>query len=62
MPPLPSVRIVDQLRERIRNLHCSLRTEDAYVYRTPTLMRFHDLRHLAEMGKAEIRPEGVSIN
>ena len=56
MPPLQSVRILDQLRERIWYLHCSLRTEEAYVYRTLTLIRFHDLRQPAEMGKAEIRP------
>ena len=62
MPLLQSVRILDQLRERIQHLHCSLRMEEAYVYRTPTLVRFHDLRQPAEMGKAEVRPEGVSIN
>ena len=58
LPLLQSVRILDQLRERIRYLHCSLRMEEAYVYRTPTFVRFHDLRQPAEMGKAEIRPEG----
>ena len=62
MPLLQSVRILDQLRERIRYLHCSLGMEEAYVYRTPTFVRFHDLRQPAEMGKAEVRPEGVSIN
>lgn len=31
-PPLKSVRLLDQLRERIRLLHYSLRTEEAYVY------------------------------
>ena len=62
VPLLQSVRTLDQLRERIRYLRCSLRMEDAYVYRTPTLVRFHDLRQPAEMGKAEVCPEGVSIN
>ena len=62
MPPLRSVRIVGQLRERIRRLRCSLRMEEAYLYRTRTFVRFHDLRQPAEMGKAEVRPEGVSIN
>ena len=33
MPPLQSARILDQLRERIGCLYCSLRTEEAYVYR-----------------------------
>ena len=54
MPPLQSARILDQLRERIRYLHYSLRTEEAYVYWAKAFIRFHDLRHPAEMGKAEI--------
>ena len=54
MPPLRSARILDQLRERIRYLHYSLRTEEAYVYRARAFIRFHDFRHPAEMGKAEI--------
>ena len=54
MPPLRSARILDQLRERIRYLHRSLRTEEAHVYRARALIRVHDFRHLAEMGKAEI--------
>ena len=32
LPPLKSVRLLDQVRERIRLLHYSLRTEEAYVY------------------------------
>ncbi len=32
LPPLKSVRLLDQLRERIRLLRYSLRTEEAYVY------------------------------
>jgi hypothetical protein len=31
LPPLKSVRLLDQVRERIRLLHYSLRTEEAYV-------------------------------
>ena len=54
MPPLKATRILDQLRERIRYLHYSLRTEEAYVYWARAFIRFHDLRHPAEMGKAEI--------
>ena len=53
-PPLRSARILDQLRERIRYLHYSLRTEEAYVYRARAFIRVHDFRQLAEMGKAEI--------
>ena len=54
MPPLQSVRILDQMRERIRYLHYSLRTEEAYVYWARAFIRFHDLRHPREMGKVEI--------
>ena len=54
MPPLQAPRIVDQLRERIRYLHYSLRTEEAYVYWVKGYIRFHQLRHPADMGKAEI--------
>ena len=50
MPPLQSVRILDQLRERIRYLHYSLRTEEEYVYWARAFIRFHDLRHPADMG------------
>ena len=54
LPPLRSARILDQLRERIRYLHYSLRTEEAYVYWVKAFIRFHDLRHPVEMGKVEI--------
>ena len=54
MPPLQSARILDQLRERICYRNYSLRTEEAYVYWAKAFIRFHDLRHPAEMGKAEI--------
>ena len=54
MPPLQATRILDQIRERIRYLHHSLRTGKAYVYWARAFIRFHDLRHPAEMGKTEI--------
>ena len=54
MPPLQFIRILDQLRERIRYMHFSLRTEEAYVYWAKAFIRFHELRHPAEMGKAEV--------
>ena len=31
-PPLKSVRLLDQVRERIRYTDYSIRTEEAYVY------------------------------
>ena len=52
--PLQSAHILDQLRERIRYMHYSLRTEEAYAYWARALIRFHGLRHPREMGKVEI--------
>ncbi len=54
MPPLQSVKVLDQLRERIRYLHCSIRTEDAYVYWVRAFIRFHGLKHPATMWAAEV--------
>ncbi|MDP3873365.1 MAG: integron integrase [Methyloversatilis sp.] len=54
LPPLRATRVLDQLRERIRYLHYSLRTEKTYVYWVRTFIRFHRLRHPAQMGRAEI--------
>lgn len=40
LPPLRSVKVLDQLRERIRYLHYSLRTEQAYVHWVRAFIRF----------------------
>jgi integron integrase len=53
-PPLQSPRLLGQLRERLRYLHYSLRTEESYVYWTRFFIRFHGLRHPREMGKPEL--------
>ncbi|MBP6224992.1 MAG: phage integrase N-terminal SAM-like domain-containing protein [Rhizobacter sp.] len=47
LPPLRSVRVLDQLRERLRFMHYSLRTEEVYVYWTKAFIRFHGIRHPA---------------
>jgi integron integrase len=54
LPALQSVKVLDQLRERIRYLHYSIRTEDAYVYWVRAFIRFHGLRHPATMGGTEV--------
>ena len=54
LPMLQSVRPLDQLRERIRYLHYSRRTEEAYVYWCRAFVRWHGLRHPAEMGGPEV--------
>lgn len=50
LPPLQSKRLLDQLRERIRFLHYSLRTEEAYVYWCRAFIRFHRLQHPRDLG------------
>jgi len=52
--PLRSTRLLDQLRERIRYCHYSLRTEQAYVYWVRGFVRHSGLRHPREMGAAEV--------
>jgi site-specific recombinase XerD len=43
-------RLLDQVREQIRFRHYSLATEQAYVYWVRAFVRFHGLRHPAELG------------
>ena len=55
LPPLTAIKVLDQLRERVRYLHYSLRTEKTYVYWVRFYIRFHDRRHPAEMGGPEVQ-------
>lgn len=54
LPPLQATKLLDQVRERVRYLHYSPRTEDAYVYWTRAFIRWHGVRHPAEMGGPEV--------
>ena len=54
LPPLRSVKVLDQLRERIRYLHYSIRTERDYVHWVRAYIRFHGLRHPATLGGVEV--------
>src|SRR5688572_23551795 len=54
LPPLKSARLLDRLRERIRFLHYSIRTEQVYVYWVRSLIRFHGLKHPATLGGPEV--------
>jgi len=54
LPPLKSAKVLDQLRERIRYLHYSIRTEEVYVYWVRLFIRFHDRRHPATLGADEV--------
>ena len=51
----PPRRLLDQLRERIRYLHYSIRTEEAYVHWVRAFVRFHGLRHPTQMGADEVQ-------
>src|SRR4051812_15621250 len=53
-PIFQSTRLLDQVRERARYLHYSLRTEKAYVYWIRYFVRWHSLRHPRDMGAAEV--------
>jgi len=54
LPALRSTKVLDHLRERIRLLHYSRRTEEAYVHWCRAFIRFHGIRHPLEMGRPEV--------
>jgi integron integrase len=47
-------RLLDQVRDKLRTLHYSPRTEEAYVGWIKRFIWFHDKRHPREMGPAEV--------
>jgi integron integrase len=47
-------KLLDQVRHAIRTRHYSYRTEKAYVHWIKRFIFFHDKRHPADMGEAEI--------
>jgi integron integrase len=53
-PWAPRPRLLDRVREAIRARHYSRRTEKAYVGWIKRYIFFHDKRHPAEMGGAEV--------
>jgi integron integrase len=53
-PAAPPPRLLDSLRRQIRYMHYSLRTEDAYVHWVRAFIRFHGLRHPAELSHPEV--------
>ena len=40
-PPVQSFRLLDQVRERVQNLHCGLRTKKNYIYWVRFFVRWH---------------------
>jgi len=51
-------QLLDQMRDRIRTLHYSIHTEDAYVLWAKQFIFFHRKRHPLEMGAAAGRKRG----
>jgi len=51
--PAP-VRLLDQVRERVRYLRDSLRIEPVYVHWVRAFVRFHGLRHPQAIGRGEV--------
>ena len=52
--PLKATRLLDQLRERVRYDHYSVRTEQAYVHWVRRFVRFHGLRHPRQLAGPEV--------
>jgi integron integrase len=53
-PTQPPPRLLDQVRDRIRFRHFSIRTEQAYLDWIKRFIRFHGKRHPASMGATEV--------
>ena len=51
----PPLRLLDALRERLRYMHYSLRTEEAYVYWVRGFIRWAGLRHPRDLGAGEVQ-------
>ena len=47
-------KLLDQVRDRVRTKHYSIRTKEAYVGWIRRFVLFHNKRHPREMGKREI--------
>ena len=52
-------KLLQQVRIGIRRRHYSRRTEEAYVHWIRRYVRFHGLRHPAEMGRDMERPRAI---
>ncbi|HCY63033.1 MAG TPA: integrase/recombinase [Oxalobacteraceae bacterium] len=48
-------KLLDHMKRCIRDKHYSLRTEEVYIYWARWFIRFHGLRHPAEMGMTEVK-------
>ena len=53
-PSVEYPRLLDRLRDQVRYLHYSLRTEEAYVHWARAFVRFHGLRHPDTLAGPEV--------
>ncbi|HEY9099567.1 MAG TPA: integron integrase [Thiobacillus sp.] len=53
-PSAPSPKLLDQVRDRIRVKHYSIRTETQYVQWVRRFILFHDKKHPKDMGAPEV--------
>ena len=51
---MPTPRLLDQVRDRLRVKHYSLRTEDTYVHWIRRFIFFHGKKHPLEMGGPQV--------
>lgn len=51
---MPSPRLLDQVRDRLRVKHYSLRTEDSYLHWIRRFIAFHGKKHPREMGGPQV--------
>jgi integron integrase len=51
----PPPRLLDALSQRLRYMHYSLRTEQAYVYWVRSFVRWFGMRHPRDMGEREVQ-------
>ncbi|MEZ5553797.1 MAG: integron integrase [Pseudomonadales bacterium] len=49
------MKLLDQVRSEIRARYYSIRTEDAYVFWIQKFIRFHRMRHPAELNDSDVR-------
>ena len=52
---MPKPRLLQSMRANLRLRHFSPRTEEAYTAWTRRFVRFHQLRHPADLGEAEVK-------
>ena len=54
MDSRPTPRLLDQVRDKIRRLHYSLRTEQAYLDWIKRFILFNGKRHPVDLGAGEV--------